>query len=158
MYQATSRFGLIALAALMLILISGCAANQSGDSDLDSLSTEEAAERGRQAWKAKEYDRALVLLEKASRAGNARAQYALGYMYYAGQGAERDLDKSLKWIRRAADQGDKRAIEALGRIADGLSVQPGRSDGEDTDSKESRDEDATTRPAEPNREPAESAE
>lgn len=149
MHQAIHRFGLILLAALALSITQGCASNQAYDNDLSNISTEEAAERGRQAWQAEDYERARVLLKKAGDAGNARAQYALGYMHYMGQGQQRDVKKALKWIRRAADQGDKRAIEALGRIANGLSAQPGRRETDESSSQPSQEDDATTRPAEP---------
>ena len=36
--------------------------------------------------------------------GDARAQQALAWMYYEGQGREPDYDKAVYWYRKAADQ------------------------------------------------------
>ncbi|MGD8708966.1 MAG: SPOR domain-containing protein, partial [Ectothiorhodospiraceae bacterium] len=82
--------------------------------------------RGREAWLAGNFKRALPDLEAAALAGEARAQYALGYMYYYGQGVEKDMDKALTWIRRAANHGDKHAVEALSRLADSFAQPPHR--------------------------------
>ncbi|RFA31503.1 hypothetical protein CAI21_02180 [Alkalilimnicola ehrlichii] len=49
--------------------------------------------------------------------GNPDAQYALGYMYFNGQGVEPDLDEAMEWIRRAAEQGHRPALEALTQLA-----------------------------------------
>ena len=38
--------------------------------------------------------------------GNADAQYKLGVMYYHGDGVEKDLNESIKWFKKAAEQGD----------------------------------------------------
>lgn len=74
------------------------------------------------AWESENYGQALALLEPEASAGNARAQYAIGYMYYWGQGVEADLDRALEWIRRAAANGSAEAIEALGQLAGTLSA------------------------------------
>lgn len=74
-------------------------------------------EQGRQAWLNHDYETAMPALRAAARGGEPRAQYALGYMYFYGQGTPRDLDQAVQWIRLAAQQGDSRAIDALGRLA-----------------------------------------
>jgi TPR repeat protein len=38
--------------------------------------------------------------------GDARAQQALGWMYYEGQGRARDYQQAAQWYRRAAEQGN----------------------------------------------------
>lgn len=38
--------------------------------------------------------------------GDARAQQALAWMYYEGQGRQRDYEKAVYWYRKAADQGN----------------------------------------------------
>ena len=39
--------------------------------------------------------------------GYPLAECQVGYFYYAGLGAERDLEKAVCWTRRAADHGDR---------------------------------------------------
>jgi len=38
--------------------------------------------------------------------GDARAQQALAWIYYEGQGRQRDYEKAVYWYRKAADQGN----------------------------------------------------
>jgi len=104
----------------ILLVIAGCSTAPSSG---DDAAEESAAERGEAAWKAGNYDEAMKLLQQAAIEGNARAQYAVGYMHYEGQGVEANVSEALTWIRRAANQGDERAIRALGLIADGLSYE-----------------------------------
>ena len=47
-------------------------------------------------------------------AGDPDAQFNLGYLYYTGQGVDRDLEEAFKWYSRAAEQGDKLAQYFLG--------------------------------------------
>ncbi len=152
MSRLTLRIGFILVGSILSVTLQGCATSgQGGDKSGADMSAAEAAERGSEAWRAEDYEQAMTLLQRAAKAGDARAQYAVGYMLYAGQGRERDVESALKWIRQAADQGDQRAIEALGRIANGLSVQPGRPDESGkSDKQPSRPDDdgnATTTPA-----------
>ena len=52
-------------------------------------------------------------LERAN-AGDAVAQYHLGWMYYFGEGVPQDYAEAVKWFRLAADQGYTVAQENLG--------------------------------------------
>lgn len=45
--------------------------------------------------------------------GNAGAQYSLGLFYQWGSGVPRDWSEAKKWYRKAADQGDEKAMKAL---------------------------------------------
>jgi membrane protease YdiL (CAAX protease family) len=45
----------------------------------------------------------------AAEAGDATAQYDVGYLYQYGPRGERDLGQAAEWYRKAADQGDVRA-------------------------------------------------
>ena len=38
-------------------------------------------------------------------AGDADAQYNLGWMYDEGEGVEQDFKEAVKWYQKAADQG-----------------------------------------------------
>ncbi|WP_435103848.1 hypothetical protein [Arhodomonas sp. AD133] len=107
------RFALAAFAASLIL--AGCATAPQ-----DGGTAPEIAE-ARQAWLDGDFDRAFPALRDAAATGQPRAQYAVGYMYYYGQGVAEDTDKALAWIRRAAASGDALAVEALGRLAGSVS-------------------------------------
>ncbi|MHB1240680.1 MAG: tetratricopeptide repeat protein [Gammaproteobacteria bacterium] len=70
-------------------------------------------QQARLAYHAGRYIEALRLLEPLAKVGNPDAEYTLGYLYYYGYGTNKDKDKALYWIRRAAEQGNDRALAAL---------------------------------------------
>jgi TPR repeat protein len=45
---------------------------------------------------------------------DAEAQFRLGYAYYAGNGVEKDAEKTVYWLTKAAEQGHARAQAVLG--------------------------------------------
>ncbi len=52
--------------------------------------------------------------QKAADQGNARAQYAMGYLTYFGKGGiKEDAFKAIEWFRKAADKGNSDARKAL---------------------------------------------
>jgi TPR repeat protein len=57
---------------------------------------------------------ALRLARPLVAAGDARAQWLVGLIYYRGEGITRDDVEAVKWFRRAADQGDAGAQFYLG--------------------------------------------
>ena len=69
-----------------------------------------------------DYHKALECFEKAANLGEARAQFATGYMYHLGQHAiEGNLEKAVKWYQAAAKQGNEDAKYILGSM--GLSEE-----------------------------------
>lgn len=68
---------------------------------------------GIQAFRLQNYRDAFVRLLPEAKRGQADAQYAVGFMYYYGQGVVEDQEKALFWIRLAACQGQSEAIAAL---------------------------------------------
>ena len=46
--------------------------------------------------------------------GDTQAMFTLGQRYEFGSGVPRDCDKALMWYRRAAEEGDARAMNAIG--------------------------------------------
>lgn len=62
------------------------------------------------------YKRAMHELLPLACDGSAEAQYAIGYMYYYGYGVAQDTDVGYFWIKRAANQQYKPAVEALAMI------------------------------------------
>ena len=54
--------------------------------------------------------------KKKAEAGDAWAQYNLGYAYCNGEGVPKDYAEAVKWYRLAADQGDANAQSEVGRM------------------------------------------
>jgi TPR repeat protein len=73
-------------------------------------------DKGKQNYYAKRYRKAFINLKEGAEKNNADAQYALGYMYYYGEGVTEDKQKALFWFNRAALNGHEKAIEALNRL------------------------------------------
>ena len=51
---------------------------------------------------------------KAALQGHAEAQYNLGLMFLAGKGVQQSQEEGIKWITRAAEQGNPAAQSFLG--------------------------------------------
>jgi uncharacterized protein len=70
----------------------------------------EAAFRdGLSAYNAGNYARALATWEPIARDGDAQAQAALGFMYYAGRGVPRDSARAARLFSLAAEQNEPTA-------------------------------------------------
>lgn len=52
-------------------------------------------------------------LDRAAQAGDARAQFALGYRALKGE----RLDEAVGWLEKSADQGNKESIYILGSMS-----------------------------------------
>lgn len=52
------------------------------------------------------------------------AQYAVGYMYYYGYGVKQNQSLGIRWISRAAANGDPRAQSALNYYRDNEPLPP----------------------------------
>lgn len=61
----------------------------------------------------KQYGCSLERVEQAAQTNEPDAEYALGYMYYNGIGTVKDPETAIVWIKRAAQQGQPLAIDAL---------------------------------------------
>ena len=48
--------------------------------------------------------------------GDAKSQFALGWMYHEGKGVPQDYKTAVKWTRLAAEQGDADAQYNLGSM------------------------------------------
>lgn len=70
-----------------------------------NLAVAQDYEAGKQAYLAKDYDKALEILEPLAEAGNSDAQVTLGLMYDYGHGVERNPAKAIEWYTKAAKQG-----------------------------------------------------
>ena len=61
-----------------------------------------------------DYSVALRLCRPLAEQGDAKAEFALGFMYTNGEGVQQDYTEAALWYRQAADQGYARAQSALG--------------------------------------------
>lgn len=68
---------------------------------------------GIKSFKQQNYRDAFIRLLPVAKQGNPDAQYAVGYMYYYGEGVVADKPKAIKWISLAAIQGQPDAKKAL---------------------------------------------
>ena len=57
---------------------------------------------------------AIAALRVEANAGDADAQWLLGYAYEIGQGVPQDYRQAAAWYRKATDQGDANAQHSLG--------------------------------------------
>ena len=55
------------------------------------------------------------LMERAGQ-GDADAQNNLGCMYEQGRGVTQDAQETVRWFKKAAEQGQADAIKALRRL------------------------------------------
>jgi TPR repeat protein len=93
------------LVALMVALALVAAAHaQNGDRAGDA-----AFRKGLSAFEAGSYERARTAWEKLAKAGDARSQAGIGYMYYTGRGVPRDVARAAEHFGRAANQGEPTA-------------------------------------------------
>ncbi|THG96313.1 hypothetical protein EW026_g5499 [Hermanssonia centrifuga] len=92
---------------------------------------------------------AYLWAKKAAEAGLVKAMYAVGYFSEVGIGTEPELPEAIRWYKRAADLGDKRAAQRLKSSSKGPIATPGGPgavlhrdhDGSDSGSGKGRDKD-----------------
>lgn len=65
------------------------------------------------SFRAQDYRKAFIRLRPEAEKGQPDAQYAIGYMYYYGEGVVENREKAWRWINRAAAAGQPDAIEAV---------------------------------------------
>ena len=72
----------------------------------------------------RDYKKAFEWFEKAALQGSADAQYHIGCMYRDGLGvAEKNLNSSLSWFKKAADHGFDIAKKAWSDVADAIELK-----------------------------------
>lgn len=82
-------------------LLSGCIGSRMGLSE------------GIRSFQVQDYRQAFIRLMPEAKVGNRDAEYAIGFMYYYGQGVIEDRKKAWYWIRCAAKAGQPDAIQAM---------------------------------------------
>ena len=78
----------------------------------------------KQAYENQNYTEALAKLQPLAEKGNPKAQYAIGYMYYYGQGVPTNKSEGIEWIQKAADQGFAPALKAESVIKKQAELNP----------------------------------
>ncbi|MBI1870116.1 MAG: sel1 repeat family protein [Chlamydiae bacterium] len=73
-------------------------------------------EIAKEAIGSEDYVKALRIVRPLAEAENAKAQGYLGFMYQLGLGVNRNGLEAIKWLQKAADQGDGSAAHNLGTI------------------------------------------
>ena len=58
----------------------------------------------------------VALVRERAEQGVVESQFALGNMYFTGNGVEQNIEEALKWYRRAAEKGNAMAQLKLGFI------------------------------------------
>ena len=81
-------------------------------SALVACSTQYNLDEGIKSFQHQDYRQAFIRLRPAAENGAAEAQYAVGYMYYYGQGVIENRQKAWYWIRAAAKNGNVDAQKA----------------------------------------------
>ena len=68
---------------------------------------------GIRSFQVQNYRHAFIRLMPEAEKGQPDAQYAIGYMYYYGQGVVEDRKKAWYWINCAAHAGQADALAAV---------------------------------------------
>lgn len=76
-------------------------------------------QEGIASFRAQDYRQAFIRLKPEAEKGQPDAAYAVGYMYYYGQGVVEDRKQAWVWINRAASAGQPDAREAVMILKDG---------------------------------------
>lgn len=72
---------------------------------------------GINSFQIQNYRQAFILLKPEAEKGQPDAQYAVGYMYYYGQGVTEDRKQAWYWINCAAKAGQPDAMAAIKILA-----------------------------------------
>ncbi len=94
------------LVVILVSLLTGCATSR--------LNLRE----GIKSFQVQDYRQAFIRLKPEAEKGQADAEYAIGYMYYYGQGVVEDRKQAWYWITRAANAGQadaQQAVKILGK-------------------------------------------
>ena len=61
----------------------------------------------------KKYTKAFQWYQKSAQRGLADAEYALGVLYYKGQGTTQNKVLARQWLKKAAKNGNEQALQKL---------------------------------------------
>ena len=80
------------------------------------VAAQSASEHAAALWFEKDYKGAVSIWQDEAESGDSIAQYNLGWAFEEGLGVIQNLQKSVHWYQRAADQGDLNAKVKLVEI------------------------------------------
>ena len=83
-----------------------------------SMSAKEACKIADEAYKAKDYAKALKYYKYAAEKNDSHAQFRLGYMYDMGYGVTQNYAVAMKWYLKSANQGNVFAQYNIGIMYD----------------------------------------
>lgn len=89
-------------------------------------------------FKVQNYREAFIRLVPEAEKGCPDAQYAVGYMYYYGQGVVENKEKAWNWIHAAAKANQPDAIAAVKLLEKNRSSDPYGQAGQEFDLKNPR--------------------
>ena len=70
------------------------------------------------------------ICKREAQAGNAEAQFNLGFMYFSGIGVKQNFKDAAKWVRKSAERGYAQAQDSLGVMySQGRGVQQSYAEG-----------------------------
>lgn len=95
----------------LLILLHGCATTPPVSHSKD------ARTQAKIAYLLSDYRRTFLIALPQAEAGEAWAQYTVGYLYYYGLGVTLDKQAGKRWIGSAAAKGYEPARQAMQRLA-----------------------------------------
>jgi TPR repeat protein len=95
----------LTLLCILVILEAGCMGRLS-------------LQQGIESFRAQDYRQAFIRLKPEAIKGQPDAEYAVGYMYYYGQGVVEDRKLAWYWINRAAARGQSDACAAVKILGD----------------------------------------
>jgi TPR repeat protein len=90
---------------LIVLALSGC-----------SVVNHYNLQEGVHSFQVQDYRHAFIRLKPEAERGQPDAQYAVGYMYYYGQGVVENRKKAYEWISRAASAGQPDALLVMKRM------------------------------------------
>lgn len=102
-----------------LLALAGALAAAPATAQITELEKLNAA---RDAFAARNYDRAFYLWLELCQAGNRGSCFNLGLMYARGEGAPQDYIEAYKWLHLGAEDGLPEAIAARARLASSMSA------------------------------------
>lgn len=76
----------------------------------------EQLDEGLSAFQQRDYKKALEVWTELAEQGDESAQINLANMYAKGLGTKKDRAQAIKWLEKAADQGNLEAMFDLGQI------------------------------------------
>lgn len=101
----------------IVILLSGCGTAPVAERPSQIRDPDVLYVKAREAYRSGDYFLAAEHLIVLARRGDARGQYALGYLYYQGQGVLGDRARAMELFRLAAAQGNGKAAKALALLS-----------------------------------------